>query len=665
MTSIGNPIPPATFIDDTVTVADRAWSGQKIQAELTALSAANATNPAPQLSHATINGNEGTSVDVTILNYDASGNTVYSVVSSDETYVTVSRSGAVITVTLVDIDDAEAVSNGERTATVTVSAFDDAVYQFAGMDSIAVTSNRLDVTDAAIQVTDFSSIIASSNDISIVSNKAVSDVDGASLTSNPISQENGEGDWSKAKPTVVLKATDVSDQVTLQTSGTKLFDPDEVLGNSASEANFIDDDDIVKNVTLTGVAAVLANGATVNGSWTATTGTEPDFIASVLGGAAVYSMSMTTDGRHVICTHGSNPYTISIIKLTSRYDKFGDGTLVSQINAATLMPAGTSPASGGTSTVQYAGRINFSLKPDGTKIIGQVHQATSSTRPFIIEFSLSTAFDLSTATIGHALVMPDYNTSADSSEIFCTPFVMPNGLNLIFTPGRMNYAYAYMYKVTMTTAWDLSTAAAPVQIGASSSQMYQLTDMSWDGKRIFGPLFLDDLAAMSAIIIWEMDPLTGEDLVQNTITDGSLANGSAQAMVLHDVWTNQLKAFRNGSTGDEYFQNFTSQLVEAPAHYTYAGATISGDVDYVFGGLDLPALRYDVQTTTGALNSIGQAAKVPENSGAWAIVRDDLQRTVVFAQDPVSGSELEFNISGVDKGMIIDQMKFDLSREYA
>ena len=116
-----------------------------------------------------------------IQNYNAVDN-AYSVTSDDEALVTVSRSGATITLTLIDVQWSDGVATSGQ-ATITVSAFDAANYTYAGTTDIVVTVNRVTVTDATIQVTDFTSAIGASTDVTIESNKPVSDADGAELTS--------------------------------------------------------------------------------------------------------------------------------------------------------------------------------------------------------------------------------------------------------------------------------------------------------------------------------------------------------------------------------------------------------------------------------------------------------------------------------------------------
>lgn len=136
------------LIDDAATNLTHTWSSSKIQAALDALYVARNSKTPPQLDRLSIDANNMTTHTVNITNYNAA--LLYTVTVNNTLVATATRSGSVITVTLVDL-------TGTQTQSTTMDVYAyDPIYEYAGVTSVSITNHSVEVADDAIQVTDFS-----------------------------------------------------------------------------------------------------------------------------------------------------------------------------------------------------------------------------------------------------------------------------------------------------------------------------------------------------------------------------------------------------------------------------------------------------------------------------------------------------------------------------
>lgn len=652
-------------INDAATNATETWSSTKIAAEVATATASQNTTPAPQLSTEVVDGNEGTTVDVTILNYNGVDN-VYTVSSDDEVYVTVSRSTNTITITLEDIDNAEAVGTGTRTANVLVTAFDSSNYTYAGETTIAVTSNRLEITDAAIQVTDFSAAIDSSTNITIESLKPVADADGAELTSIVIAQEGGEGAWVKATPTLDIAGKNFLDSVSYDPANHRVYTENATM-LAASNLQFHTDVGDAQRAVSSAVAVVDPVTANQSGSYTSVAvptwwtdlATEMSATASNMGPRGLHQ---TFDGRHIfVCMDGTSlgDNALFILRLDTPHDFDGGATVVSKIRATelpTTFEAGqTNP---NTSLVSYGGQV--SMNDEGTKIFLRPRFVGSSTAVMIGEYELATPFDLEGVVTGkYCLTNHLHHSSYDGNEYYSRPCFTPDGMWMYFGLGNLRYDYGYTHRYQLAAPWSLD-GYVRTQAWVSSSYVMTTHQISADGKRLLVRNQADDQAiSFYDAYVYDIEGHTGTLSGPQQIFDRVNNSG---AYFVYNWYTG--KTYNFSYSHDAVYTRSDANYMGAPGYLVLGGATITDDIEYIGPVLTSPDLRFDVEDVAGNLDVIGGAALTEVSAGTWAWDGTDLKRQVTYAETTVVGDNLQFRISDMDAGVIIDKMKFDLVRAF-
>lgn len=613
-------------IDDAVTVADKTWSSNKIAAEVAAAGDLGNTTPAPNLSVTTVNGNAGTSSDVLIQNYN--GAHTYTVTSDNETYVTVSRSTNTVTINLLTIDDAEADQGGTRTATVTVTAFDAANDAFAGITTVAVTSNRVTINDAAIQQVDFSTGVVSSTGIAIdANNKPEATANAAHFLSDTIAQDGGEGNWLTADPSVKLKVKNFKDVVTIGDG--KLFTTDaSVL--AMTRASVVDSSATVKEIGLSPreQAHYLANSS----SWTTDTSVRPDWWQAESYNR-LRSMQSTYDGKHLIAAvqpDSSSSYIAVIVKLDRLYDIFGTGTVVSEIdhdNWPRSFPSGRLLSS------SFADELRYSMNNDGTRVLGQAY-INNSNQPAVMCWELTTPFDLSTA-VAHSDIAPTPYTSAqDEPELVTVPFFSLDGSKLLWSMGRMYDSDGRVYISTLATPYDLSVVSSQSLVLSSSSRLYQLCQLSPDGKMLLLSERNDDGAATTGVKSYDVD--WDANALQNRSTWSSLASTTGSVTAYYDAYNQQLRGTVNFSTW--YSNQGPNRLWPLPAFFDITGPQLTGDIAFVGQRTTNPDLQFDVKANAVDLNAAAETALVPQNLVAGpTVIRDPQWAEVELLFTPRGG----------------------------
>ena len=128
-----------------------------------------------------------------------------------------------------------------------------------------------------------------------------------------------------------------------------------------------------------------------------------------------------------------------------------------------------------------AGARGINFKPDGTIMyVTRRTNDTSSTDGFVNQYSLSTPFDISTATLTSTTQLTDGTT--DLQYPHAIEF-KPDGTKMFVVANEGLYVYQY----NLTSAWDTSTLEYVTRYEVDDDDESQLRTLTFkpDGKRMF------------------------------------------------------------------------------------------------------------------------------------------------------------------------------------
>ena len=141
-------------------------------------------------------------------------------------------------------------------------------------------------------------------------------------------------------------------------------------------------------------------------------------------------------------------------------------------------------------TVQYINPTAVTFKPDGTEMYTIEYDNTSSTNYRIVQYSLTTAWDLSTASYtGNSEIQNGYNLT-----------ISDDGINVISS-------ISTLFKYVMSTPWDITTLSSYTQ--SASITAYTATSpvfatfVSYDGRKVFS-LEGDNSPNIKFIVAYDM-----------------------------------------------------------------------------------------------------------------------------------------------------------------
>ena len=124
-------------------------------------------------------------------------------------------------------------------------------------------------------------------------------------------------------------------------------------------------------------------------------------------------------------------------------------------------------------TSQESGAQSFSFKPDGTKMY-----VVGSTADTVFQYSLSTAWDISTASYDSV----SFSVSSQSSVPYGL-FFRPDGTNFYICDAVANQVFQY----TLSTAWDLTSSSYTRTFDAATAgtETYQELTFKPDGTKMY------------------------------------------------------------------------------------------------------------------------------------------------------------------------------------
>lgn len=651
-------------INDAATNATQAWSSNKIQSELTALFAAGTTTPAPQLSATTVSGNEGTSTTVNILNYNAAH--TYTLNNNDETHFSITRTGSVLTINFLAIAAAGAAP---KIATLSVSAFDGANYATAGSSDITATNNPVDVQDAVIQVSDFTSVIATSQNVTLEGGKPASDANGAFIRSTTFAQEGGQTNWLSAKASIRSVLKNYSNSVAINSTGDRIYTEDPAfLGLTA--ANIVDTDGTIKSATLA-QASTLSRSMQNNPAWSSSSAYEPAWVGTVFSYAdAIRSMVYTSDGKHMLFScagtpnsGGSYAHYMGVVKLDTPYHLYGDGTLVSIVeqNTSNLVGGATTLDGRSLSSGSFAYACRGTMNNEGTKIIATTY-ASAGTHPLLYELNLSTPYDITTMSLGNSIAADsfDYTTTEDEAEYVSVPLMSIDGTKVYYALGRGYDTQGSCYVITLPTAWNL-TSPSIVREHVNSSFVFQFTQISPDGAYILSTYLQDDGAVYASSYTFYTGASRDSLSALNTLPTPVTTNGTQQP---YYDFENHKPRYIRGNTHYYDTGNGTVRIFNDPQYLDVTAYTNNGDIVFLGSASGAPDMKVQVEAEAVNLSIATQTILTVDSAGSWLWNGTEVFRNDTFVLGICDGDNLQFAVEGLDVGVIADVVTIDLTRSY-
>lgn len=662
----GDNLEEVAAINDGVTALDSVWSGSKTAAEITAAVGAQQTTPAPQFASMALSGNDGTTQDITIQNYGASN--LYTLTSSDEAFVTLSRSGSTVTVTLVDVDGAwSGPAETSRAVTFTITSYDSANYSFAGETTVTVTVHRVTVVDAAIQVTDFTAKLASSTGVTIEGSKVVATAPAAVAQSIVYEQQPGEEAWSKATPSLTLKAKQVTDLVGgVDPANLKMFTDDAAL-LTATAIGLVDDDNTVKSYTAALTPAPTISG-TLTPNWSTSAANVPAYLTAEDAGGAPLSICKSSNGRYA-CVYwrdsSSYQYRWMLVELDVPHSHLGGGTKISERN----LSAATLPAA--TQSVQFAAFGGpFTISNDGTKLYTRQANQSHGSYAWLIEYTMTTPLDLSTLSTGFSIVQPAFSTSYDEDDYGAQLYLAKNETQILITPGENYDTVGYIYCLTMNAALDLGSGHVRTTEASTSSYVWTSIEVSPDEAHVILAQKFDDNGNNYRFFRYQVST-SGDFTTFNNVPATALSVPATTAVpwcFVYDPVLNKAAAYHpfypaSSAWGVDVGADLAGDyLFNPPSSLTLTGPAISGTVDAITqhdgSGVEL---RLDVSADPAAPDLSGPALTINTDTG-WGWNGTDIIRAIDFAELNVAGDRLAYEVAGMAIGTIVDIASIDLVR---
>jgi hypothetical protein len=436
-------------IDDGAVDTSAAWSAQKVQAQIDAMAASNATTPAASVTPTVISANKLTDVTITISNYNATY--TYNVTSDDVNVVTVSRTGAIITATLVNV-------SGNQTANITVNVWH-TDYVTDTDTVIGVTNNdvQYSIADSLIQITDFLLDVDTGGITNFsYTNGITATADSAYYRTQVYSQDVGEANWTDH----VVTLTAGYAQLNLEWKagdGYWYFTPDDVTTTAVIGVDIVGNEEEV--------AASITSQTGLITLWNATM----DTIVLDLGVAINGGHDMSNDEEYIYHTTGS------IIRVFKRRTPFTGLNYDFEYD--------WTPTATGVYAISTL--ADCWMSPDGLIfIILTYHAATNASNHFMVVYDLPVAYDVRNATVksyhDRAIVS---NNQPSLAEYRHGISFSKNGTRMYYAGG---YAQAlgqgYLYYYDTVTPWDFNNQTYTGSAYQSASYCVIAVDVSWDDE---------------------------------------------------------------------------------------------------------------------------------------------------------------------------------------
>lgn len=635
-------------VNDGVTNGTDTWSSTKISTSIAA-AISDTQTAAPTLSVGSVSGNEGATSEVTITNYNAGF--TYTVTSSNPQAFTVSRTGAVITVTHVAV-------SANDTGSLIVTA-QDPTKTNAGSVQITVTTYNVDVADTQIQVVDFSAIEFINYNFSYTEG-LLATADGATFISDPIAQGGGETNWKKFTPKVYLKYKKYTPLATISNNVYVAGITDDM--SSCNKQMFIDS---AGNEFFTTNNTSFSYFSDANCSY----GPDPGTVTG--WGPANWSTSgdISLTGLKIIQSSNTN---CSIMKAT--------------LSTPFVIPASLTFSSVSLSTHLSITNRNFGcveFSSDGKYLfLGDDTFTPSDTSGYgVTRLTLATPYDEATVVVGSALVFRP--TSTQSPNLY-------NSTNYGFTVSPCG-KYLYLYKrdvslytqcridcLVTVTPFNFTSSTLHSSYTNSSSGNYLGTyggnlsfcgfrklRISEDGKRIIIVHGYVTSATPTGLTYISAATLTTPFNISTLPNFTGSYKGSSTIAFSHNVIISP-----DGSYIYIYESNSASSLIRAtgnyftkPPSFSLAGLSPIGDiVEMYVAGTAIPSMYVDTDTVSGNLDHT-TAPQIAASNTPALFTRDGTYatKTITYTETACDASVLQFKITA-DNKTPIEKITIDLAK---
>ena len=309
-----------------------------------------------------------------------------------------------------------------------------------------------------------------------------------------------------------------------------------------------------------------------------------DFSSQETGSVVGISFGDSGNKLYIVGITNDTIYQYSTVLTTNTLDlstgSVFELTPTSDIQVTLTNPAASGTSSGATLLLNGAGTTGYDIgnaidpsvsfstasdpsagiafSTDGTKMyLGQLDLDS------VVEYSLSTAFDITTASLSHTF-------SVLSQDTFIGGIAFkPDGTSLYITGRSADNVYQY----TLSTAWDLSTASyasKTLYVGSQGGQPYGLA-FNADGTRVS--------VQNDTRTIYEYTLSTAWDISTGSYASASFDFTSQSAAARSFAWNSDgTKMFLNSYADDTVYQYSLSTA--------YRPSTASYDsVSYAYGAL--------------------------------------------------------------------------------
>lgn len=632
-------------INDSSSSTTEVWSASKINTAINAAISSTQT-VAPTLSVGSVTGNEGTTSEVTITNYNAGF--TYTVVSSNPAAFTVSRTGAVITVT-------HAAVNANANGNLVVSVQDPAKTN-PGVAQIAVTTANVDVADTQIQVVDFSTVDYVNNNFSYLSGSLKATADGALYVSDPIAQGGGEANWKQFTPKIYLKAKKY--EVDFVLSGTAYVRdlPDNVT--ECTRQIFIDTGGNEKVASISGVIPAPAQDGSL------AFGSDPGSVTSYSPNAVYVGGDISFDGTKLICGYTSACY-VSQGTLATPF------TMPATLSLSAVNLTSKLPSSFSVGCVEYSSNGKYLF------LTSDSFSLSNTSGPGLVRLTLTTPYDASTAIAGSALVFrptvtnsPNlYNTASIAFSVsFCGLYL------LLYRFDGASYTTCYIDCLVTTTPFDFTNATAHSSYVHTTSGNYFGTvagvvagfrkiKISPNGKRAI--IFVARDAGTDYTYVATADLTTAFDLSTLSAFGNNKTNISITAVQTPIIAPDGDTVFYYSTVTSSWLKAGSLNYFTKPASFNVSGITgIVGELEEMYAlPATVPSLYIDTDTVAGNLDHT-TAPQIAASSTPALFTRDGTYatKTITYTVTPCDASCLQFKIVA-DKETPIEKITIDLTKE--
>jgi sugar lactone lactonase YvrE len=343
---------------------------------------------------------------------------------------------------------------------------------------------------------------------------------------------------------------------------------------------------------LTGVGSVFKYSLST--AWDLSTATYSSVTADLTGtqDTSTYNLAFKSDGTkmYVVSGNADTIYQYSTALSTRTLDQSTGSvfeiTPTSDIQIGLSNPAASGTVSAATLLLDGAGTVagqetvssGVEFKTDGTKMY-----VVGSTGDDVNEYSLSTAWDISTAS---------YTTNFSVSAQHTTPqdiAFKTDGTEMYIVGSSADIVSQY----TLTTAWDVSTASYVRQFSTSGQETIpQGLTFKPDGTMMFvSGLGADAVHAYNLSTAWDISSAS------LSRTESVSAQTTSPASVLFD--TSGLKMFVLGRTENTVYEyNFTvawnlSTISYSGTSFVLSDLTNPSGFSFKTGGTEMYVVDYD------------------------------------------------------------------------